>query len=84
MPLQTAVHERDAIVHVPVLLVEKSVKKAFPSFAEAARACRVSKAAIHKWIQRGNISLLVHALRLSRATGVPIEQFAAKEEHQNY
>ena len=51
-------------------------------FARAARACGVSNAAIHKWIQRGSISLLVHALRLSRATGVPIEQFAAEEDDQ--
>ena len=50
---------------------------------KAARACGVSNAAIHKWIQRGSISLLVHALRLSRATGVPIEQFAADEEDQS-
>jgi hypothetical protein len=46
----------------------------------AARVCGVSNAAIHKWIQRGSISLLVHALRLSRATGVPIEQFADEED----
>jgi len=50
---------------------------------KAARACGVSNAAIHKWIQRGSVSLLVHALRLSRASGVPIEQFVAKEEDQS-
>jgi hypothetical protein len=50
---------------------------------KAARACAVSNAAIHKWIQRGSVSLLVHALRLSRASGIPVEQFAAKEEDQN-
>ena len=47
---------------------------------KAARICRVSNAAIHKWIQRGSISFLVHALRLSRASGIPVEQFASEEE----
>jgi hypothetical protein len=47
---------------------------------KAAIACRVSNAAIHKWIQRGSVSLLVHALRLSRASGIPIEEFASKDD----
>jgi hypothetical protein len=47
---------------------------------KAAIACRVSNAAIHNWIQRGSISFLVPALRLSRASGIPIEQFASKDD----
>ena len=47
---------------------------------KAARICRVSNAAIHKWLQRGRISLLVHALRLSRASGVPIEEFVGNDQ----
>jgi hypothetical protein len=49
---------------------------------KAARICRVSNAAIHKWIQRGSISGLSHALRLSRASGVPIEQFVGEEDEE--
>jgi hypothetical protein len=49
---------------------------------KAARICRVSNAAIHKWIQRGSVSLLRHALRLSRASGVPVEQFVGDEDEE--
>ena len=46
----------------------------------AARICGVSNAAIHQWIKRGSVPLLKHALRLSRASGIPIEKFAGDEE----
>jgi DNA-binding transcriptional regulator YdaS (Cro superfamily) len=46
---------------------------------KAARICGVSNAAVHKWIQRGSISLLRNALRLSRASGVSIEEFVDEE-----
>jgi DNA-binding transcriptional regulator YdaS (Cro superfamily) len=49
---------------------------------KAARICGVSNAAIHKWLQRGRISLLVHAVRLSRASGVPIEEFVGTESEE--
>jgi DNA-binding transcriptional regulator YdaS (Cro superfamily) len=49
---------------------------------KAARICGVSNAAVHKWIQIGEISYLRSALRLSRASGVPIEQFVAEEDDQ--
>jgi DNA-binding transcriptional regulator YdaS (Cro superfamily) len=48
---------------------------------KAARICGVSNAAIHKWIQRGSISGLRHALRMSQASGVPIEQFVEQEDY---
>lgn len=47
---------------------------------KAARICGVSNAAVHKWIQIGEVSFLRSALRLSRASGVPIEEFAGDEE----
>jgi hypothetical protein len=49
---------------------------------KAARICEVSNAAVHKWIQRGSISGLRHALRLSQASGVPIEQFVGEKKDQ--
>ena len=49
---------------------------------KAARICGVSNAAVHKWIQRGSINGLRHALRLSKASGVPIEQFVGEEDDQ--
>ena len=50
---------------------------------KAARVCGVSNAAIHKWIQRGSVSLLKHALRLSKASGIPIEEFVGDEDEAN-
>jgi hypothetical protein len=50
---------------------------------KAAIICRVSNAAVHKWIQRGSINGLRHALRLSRASGVPIEQFVGEDEEDD-
>lgn len=47
---------------------------------KAARVCGVSNSAIHKWINQGSISLLRHAIALSRASGVPIEEFVGEEE----
>jgi hypothetical protein len=46
----------------------------------AARLCGVSNAAVHYWINRGEIISLKPALRLSRATGIPIEEFANDDE----
>jgi hypothetical protein len=38
--------------------------------------------AIHDWINKGSARLLRHALRLSRASGIPIEEFAGDEESE--
>jgi hypothetical protein len=51
---------------------------------KAARICGVSNAAVHKWIQRGSISLLRNALRLSRASGISIEEFVDENDEQGY
>jgi hypothetical protein len=50
---------------------------------KAARLCKVSNTAVHYWIQSGSVGLLRHALRLSRVSGIPIEQFAAEEEDES-
>jgi hypothetical protein len=49
---------------------------------KAARLCGVSNAAVHYWIQSGSVRLLRHALHLSRASGVPIEQFVGEEDEE--
>jgi len=49
---------------------------------KAARLCGVSNAAVHRWIRSGTVILLRHALRLSRASGIPIEQFVGEEDDQ--
>jgi DNA-binding transcriptional regulator YdaS (Cro superfamily) len=49
---------------------------------KAATLCGVSNTAVHRWIQSGNVALLRHALRLSRASGVPIEQFVGDEDEE--
>ena len=49
---------------------------------KAARICAVSNSAVHYWIQSGSVGLLRHALRLSQASGVPIEQFVEEEDDQ--
>ena len=49
---------------------------------KAARLCGVSNAAVHRWIRSGSVILLRHALRLSQASGVPIEQFVGEEDDQ--
>jgi DNA-binding transcriptional regulator YdaS (Cro superfamily) len=46
---------------------------------KAATLCAVSNTAVHRWIQSRNVPLLRHALLLSRASGVPIEQFLGEE-----
>jgi DNA-binding transcriptional regulator YdaS (Cro superfamily) len=78
---------RPKISWARAILVVRGSRVATPGtrrlYQKAAKGCGVSNAAIHKWIQRGSISLLVHALRLSRATGVPIEEFAAEEDDQS-
>ncbi len=49
---------------------------------KAARVCGVSNSAVHKWINQGSITLLRYALALSRASGVPIEEFVGEEEER--
>jgi DNA-binding transcriptional regulator YdaS (Cro superfamily) len=49
---------------------------------KAARLCGVSNAAVHRWVRSGTVTLLRHALRLSRASGVPIEQFVGEEDDE--
>lgn len=49
---------------------------------KAARICRVSNSAVHNWIKSGHVGLLRHALRLSRASGVPVEQFVGDDEEE--
>jgi len=49
---------------------------------KAARLCGVSNAAVHRWIRSGNVILLRHALRLSQASGIPMEQFVGEEDEQ--
>lgn len=50
---------------------------------KAATLCGVSNTAVHRWIRSGGVALLRHALALSRASGVPIEQFVADEEQED-
>jgi hypothetical protein len=49
---------------------------------KAAGICGVSNTAIHKWIRRGSVTILKHALRLSRASGIPIEEFVGDEDSE--
>jgi DNA-binding transcriptional regulator YdaS (Cro superfamily) len=49
---------------------------------KAARLCGVSNAAVHRWMLSGSVTLLRHAIRLSRASGIPIEQFVAEDDDQ--
>jgi|HubBroStandDraft_1064217.scaffolds.fasta_scaffold1600563_1 hypothetical protein len=50
---------------------------------KAATLCGVSNTAIHDWINKGHVSLLKHALRLSRASGIPIENFVDEEDEES-
>ena len=50
---------------------------------KAARLCGVSNAAVHRWVKSGTVILLRHALRLSRASGVPIEKFVGEENTED-
>jgi len=47
---------------------------------KAARLCGVSNTAVHRWIRFGSVALLRHGVLLSRASGIPIEQFVGDEE----
>jgi hypothetical protein len=49
---------------------------------KAARICRVSNAAVHKWINRRSVPLLKHALLLSKASEIPIEEFVGDDDDQ--
>ena len=57
--------------------------KAIGGPTKAAVLCEVSNTAIHKWIRKGHVSLLKHALRLSRASGVPIDDFLEEKEQES-
>jgi hypothetical protein len=35
------------------------------------------------WINKGHVSLLRHALRVSKASGVPIEEFVDEEDDKS-
>jgi DNA-binding transcriptional regulator YdaS (Cro superfamily) len=59
-------------------VVERAVK-IIGGPTKAATLCGVSNTAIHDWINKGSVSLLKHALRLSRASGIPIEEFVGDE-----
>lgn len=37
----------------------------------------------HDWINKGHVSALKHVLRLSRASGVPIEEFVGQEDEES-
>jgi len=50
---------------------------------KAARLCGVSNAAVHRWVKSGTVILLRHALRLSRASSVPIEKFVGEENAED-
>jgi len=47
---------------------------------KAATLCRVSNTAVHRWIQFRSVPLLRHALLLSHASGIPIEEFVGDED----
>ena len=49
---------------------------------KTARLCGVSNTAVHRWIHSGCVTLLKHALRLSKASGIPIEEFVGEEDHE--
>ncbi len=38
--------------------------------------------AVHRWVQSRTVTLLRHALRLSQASGIPIERFVGDEDGQ--
>ena len=44
---------------------------------------RCSNTAIHKWIRRRSVTLLKYALRLSRDSGIPIEEFVGDEDSES-
>ncbi len=50
---------------------------------KAATLCGVSNTAIHDWIHKGRVSLLKHALRLSHASGIPIEEFVGEKDSES-
>jgi DNA-binding transcriptional regulator YdaS (Cro superfamily) len=65
---------------------ENSVARAVAAVGgptKAARLCGVSNTAVHRWIQSGSVALLKHALRLSRASGIPIEEFVNDEDPES-
>jgi len=43
-----------------------------------ARLCGVSRQSVYWWIKEWKVERLVDALRLSRASGIPVERFAAE------
>jgi hypothetical protein len=49
---------------------------------KTAGICGVSNAAIHKWINRGSVTLLKNAVKLSKASGIPIEEFLGEGDEE--
>ena len=43
-----------------------------------ARLCGVTRQSVYSWIQEGRVERLLDALKLSRASGIPIERLAGK------
>jgi hypothetical protein len=43
-----------------------------------ARLCGVSRQTVYWWIKEWKVDRLVDALRLSRASGIPVERFAGE------
>ena len=41
-----------------------------------ARLCGVSRQSVYSWIQQWRVERLIDALKLSRASGIPIEKLA--------
>jgi len=41
-----------------------------------ARLCRVSRQSVYSWIQEWRVERLIDGLKLSRASGIPVERLA--------
>jgi hypothetical protein len=50
---------------------------------KAATLCEVSNTAVHRWKEFRSVPLLRHALPLSRASGIPIEEFVGDEDDRS-
>jgi DNA-binding transcriptional regulator YdaS (Cro superfamily) len=62
---------------------ENAVAKAVAAIGgptKAAVLCGVSNTAVHRWIRSGRIILLRHAVQLSRASGIAIEEFLGDQK----
>jgi len=47
---------------------------------QAAAICRVRQATLYDWKKKGAIRLLAPALRLAKASNIPVERLAAEDE----